>query len=85
MAIILEPKSNNTNTSTSDSNLLPLGEYPEQPTWEEACKKLEEAINKLNSSLDTATKTVKKLTEENETLKEALKINTEVEENNGHK
>ena len=83
MAIILEPKSNNTNTS--DGNLLPLGEYPEKPTWEEACKKLEEAINKLNSSLDTATKTVKKLTEENETLKEALKINTEVEENNGHK
>ena len=58
-------------------NLLPLGQKPEGELH--ALEKMQNAFNKLMSSIRLLEENIKKLTEENKRLKDALGI-TEVEE-----
>jgi len=79
MAIILEPKGITTESNpTSDaSDLLPLGQKPEGELH--ALERMQNAFNKLMSTIKLLDENIKKLTEENKRLKDALGI-TEVEE-----
>ena len=79
MAIILEPKGVTTKSNpTSDtSDLLPLGQKPEGELH--ALERMQNAFNKLMSTIKLLDENIKKLTEENKRLKDALGI-TEVEE-----
>ena len=79
MAIILEPKGVTTKSNpTSDtSDLLPLGQKPEGEMH--ALERMQNAFNKLMSSIRLLEANIKKLTEENKRLKDALGI-TELEE-----
>jgi len=71
MAIMFEPKGGRKNTEVSSTpDLLPLGQKPEGEL--NSLVIMQNAFNKLMS-------TIKKLTEENKRLKDALGI-TEVEE-----
>jgi hypothetical protein len=71
MAIMFEPKGGRKNTEVSSTpDLLPLGQKPEGEL--NSLIIMQNAFNKLMS-------TIKKLTEENKRLKDALGI-TEVEE-----
>ena len=58
-------------------NLLPLGQKPEGELH--ALERMQNAFNKLMSSIRLLEENIKKLTEENKRLKDALGI-TEVEE-----
>jgi len=58
-------------------NLLPLGQKPEGELH--ALERMQNAFNKLMSSIRLLEANIKKLTEENKRLKDALGI-TEVEE-----
>jgi len=58
-------------------NLLPLGQKPEGEL--DVMDKLEKAKNKLFATIDNLQENLKKLTEENKRLKDALGI-TELEE-----
>ena len=79
MAIILEPKGVTTKSNpTSDtSDLLPLGQKPEGEL--NSLVRMQNAFNKLMSTIKLLDENIKKLTEENKRLKDALGI-TEVEE-----
>jgi len=79
MAIILEPKGVTTksNPISDTSDLLPLGQKPEGELY--ALERMENAFNKLMSTIKLLDENIKKLTEENKRLKDALGI-TEVEE-----
>tara|TARA_R100001440_G_C2478520_1_gene112956 strand:+ start:371 stop:604 length:234 start_codon:yes stop_codon:yes gene_type:complete len=76
----------------TNDNLLPLGQKPEGEL--DVMDKLEKAKNKLFATIDNLQENLKKLTEENKRLKDALGI-TEVKEEsplndlkeviNGHK
>jgi G:T/U-mismatch repair DNA glycosylase len=79
MAIILEPKGVTTKSNpTSDvAGLLPLGQKPEGELH--ALERMQNAFNKLMSTIKLLDENIKKLTEENKRLKDALGI-TEVEE-----
>tara|TARA_B100001057_G_C22805388_1_gene933211 strand:+ start:1505 stop:1738 length:234 start_codon:yes stop_codon:yes gene_type:complete len=61
----------------TNDNLLPLGQKPEGEL--DVMDKLEKAKNKLFATIDNLQENLKKLTEENKRLKDALGI-TEVEE-----
>ena len=80
MAIILEPKGVTTKSnSTSDTQdgLLPLGQKPEGEL--NSLVRMQNAFNKLMSTIKLLDENIKKLTEENKRLKDALGI-TEVQE-----
>ena len=79
MAIILEPKGVTTksNPISDTSDLLPLGQKPEGELY--ALERMENAFNKLMSTIKLLDENIKKLTEENKRLKDALGI-TEVQE-----
>jgi len=79
MAIILEPKGVTTKSNpTSDtSDLLPLGKKPEGEL--NSLVRMQNAFNKLMSTIKLLDENIKKLTEENKRLKDALGI-TEVQE-----
>ena len=79
MAIILEPKGVTTKSNpTSDtSDILPLGQKPEGEL--NSLAKMQNAFNKLVSTIKLLDENIKKLTEENKRLKDALGI-TEVQE-----
>jgi hypothetical protein len=80
MAIILEPKGVTTKSnSTSDAQdgLLPLGQKPEGEL--NSLVRMQNAFNKLMSTIKLLDENIKKLTEENKRLKDALGI-TEVQE-----
>ena len=76
MAIILEPKGVVTEIS-KEPDLLPLGQKPEGEL--DAMGKLEKAKDKLFASIDTLQENIKKLTEENKRLKDALGITETLE------
>ena len=61
----------------TNDNLLPLGQKPEGEL--DVMDKLEKAKNKLFATIDNLQENLKKLTEENKRLKDALGI-TEVKE-----
>jgi hypothetical protein len=79
MAIILEPKGITTESNpTSDtSDVLPLGQKPEGEL--NSLVRMQNAFNKLMSTVKLLDENIKKLTEENKRLKDALGI-TEVQE-----
>lgn len=82
MAIILEPKGITTESNPKYENhtqdgLLPLGKKPEGELH--ALERMQNAFNKLMSTIKLLEGSIKKLTEENKRLKDALGI-TEVEE-----
>ena len=82
MAIILEPKGITTESNPKYENhtqdgLLPLGEKPEGEL--NSLVRMQNAFNKLMSTIKLLDENIKKLTEENKRLKDALGI-TEVEE-----
>jgi len=79
MAIILEPKGITTESNpTSDtSDVLPLGQKPEGDL--NSLVRMQNAFNKLMSTIKLLDENIKKLTEENKRLKDALGI-TEVQE-----
>ena len=82
MAIILEPKGITTESNPKYENhtqdgLLPLGQKPEGEL--NSLVRMQNAFNKLMSSIRLLEENIKKLTEENKRLKDALGI-TEVEE-----
>ena len=79
MAIILEPKGITTESNpTSDtSDVLPLGQKPEGEL--NSLVRMQDAFNKLMSTIKLLDENIKKLTEENKRLKDALGI-TEVQE-----
>jgi len=76
MAIILEPKGVVTEIS-KEPDLLPLGQKHEGEL--DAMGKLEKAKDKLFASIDTLQENIKKLTEENKRLKDALGITETLE------
>jgi hypothetical protein len=76
MAIILEPKGVVTEIS-KEPDLLPLGQKPEGEL--DVMGKLEKAKDKLFASIDTLQENIKKLTEENKRLKDALGITETLE------
>jgi len=76
MAIILEPKGAVTEIS-KEPDLLPLGQKPEGEL--DVMGKLEKAKDKLFASIDTLQENIKKLTEENKRLKDALGITETLE------
>ena len=61
----------------TNDNLLPLGQKPEGEL--DVMDKLEKAKNKLFASIDLLQENIKKLTEENKRLKEALGLTETVE------
>ena len=82
MAIILEPKGITTESNPKYENhtqdgLLPLGQKPEGEL--NSLIRMQNAFNKLMSTIKLLDENIKKLTEENKRLKDALGI-TEVEE-----
>ena len=82
MAIILEPKGITTESNPKYENhtqdgLLPLGQKPEGEL--NSLVRMQNAFNKLMSTIKLLDENIKKLTEENKRLKDALGI-TEVEE-----
>ena len=76
MAIILEPKGVVTEIS-KEPDLLPLGQKPEGEL--DVMGKLKKAKDKLFASIDTLQENIKKLTEENKRLKDALGITETLE------
>ena len=79
MAIILEPKGVTTKSNpTSDtSDLLPLGKKPEGEL--NSLVRMQNAFNKLMSTIKLLDENIKKLTEENKRLKDALGITETME------
>jgi hypothetical protein len=79
MAIILEPKGITTESNpTSDtSDVLPLGQKPEGEL--NSLVRMQNAFNKLMSTIKLLDENIKKLTEENKRLKDALGITETME------
>lgn len=79
MAIILEPKgiTKESNPTSDTSDVLPLGQKPEGEL--NSLVRMQNAFNKLMSTIKLLDENIKKLTEENKRLKDALGI-TEVQE-----
>jgi hypothetical protein len=79
MAIILEPKgiTIESNPTSDTSDVLPLGQKPEGEL--NSLVRMQNAFNKLMSTVKLLDENIKKLTEENKRLKDALGI-TEVQE-----
>lgn len=76
MAIILEPKGVVTETSRKP-DVLPLGQKPEGEL--NSLLKMQNAFSKLMSSMKLLDENIKKLTEENKRLKDALGITETLE------
>lgn len=76
MAIILEPKGVVTETSR-EPDVLPLGQKPEGEL--NSLLKMQNAFSKLMSSMKLLDENIKKLTEENKRLKDALGITETLE------
>ena len=76
MAIILEPKGVVTETSIKP-DVLPLGQKPEGEL--NSLLKMQNAFSKLMSSMKLLDENIKKLTEENKRLKDALGITETLE------
>ena len=76
MAIILEPKGVVTETSR-EPDVLPLGQKPEGEL--NSLLKMQNAFSKLMSSMKLLEENIKKLTEENKRLKDALGITETLE------
>ena len=76
MAIILEPKGVVTETS-KEPDVLPLGQKPEGEL--NSLLKMQNAFSKLMSSMKLLDENIKKLTEENKRLKDALGITETLE------
>lgn len=76
MAIILEPKGVVTETSI-EPDVLPLGQKPEGEL--NSLLKMQNAFSKLMSSINLLEENIKKLTEENKRLKDALGITETLE------
>lgn len=76
MAIILEPKGVVTETSI-EPDVLPLGQKPEGEL--NSLLKMQNAFSKLMSSMKLLEENIKKLTEENKRLKDALGITETLE------
>ena len=76
MAIILEPKGVVTETSI-EPDVLPLGQKPEGEL--NSLLKMQNAFSKLMSSMKLLDENIKKLTEENKRLKDALGITETLE------
>ena len=76
MAIILEPKGVVTETSR-EPDVLPLGQKPEGEL--NSLLKMQNAFSKLMSSMNLLEENIKKLTEENKRLKDALGITETLE------
>ena len=78
MAIMFEPKGGREVTETSHTpDVLPLGQKPEGEL--NSLLRMQNAFNKLMSTIKLLDENIKKLTEENKRLKDALGI-TEVQE-----
>lgn len=78
MAIMFEPKGGRKNTEVSSTpDVLPLGQKPEGEV--NSLLKLQNAFDKLMSSMKLLQENINKLKEENKRLKDALGV-TEVEE-----
>jgi hypothetical protein len=76
MAIILEPKGVVTETSR-EPDVLPLGQKPEGEL--NSLLKMQNAFSKLMSNMKLLDENIKKLTEENKRLKDALGITETLE------
>lgn len=76
MAIILEPKGVVTETSI-EPDVLPLGQKPEGEL--NSLLKMQNAFSKLMSNMKLLDENIKKLTEENKRLKDALGITETLE------
>jgi hypothetical protein len=76
MAIILEPKGVVTETSI-EPDVLPLGQKPEGEL--KSLLKMQNAFSKLMSNMKLLDENIKKLTEENKRLKDALGITETLE------
>ena len=76
MAIILEPKGVVTETSR-EPDVLPLGQKPEGEL--NSLLKMQNAFSKLMSRMKLLDENIKKLTEENKRLKDALGITETLE------
>lgn len=76
MAIILEPKGVVTETSIKP-DVLPLGQKPEGEL--NSLLKMQNAFSKLMSNMKLLDENIKKLTEENKRLKDALGITETLE------
>ena len=76
MAIILEPKGVVTETSR-EPDVLPLGQKPEGEL--NSLLKMQNAFSKLMSRMKLLDENIKKLTEENKRLKDALGITEPLE------
>ena len=76
MAIILEPKRVVTEKSR-EPDVLPLGQKPEVEL--NSLLKMQNAFSKLMSSMKLLEENIKKLTEENKRLKDALGITETLE------